>query len=114
MVQTAGVERATGGKPAQLYEITPEAEEMFPKAYALVLSSLIQLLEERYKMVESHLGDNNDTLAFSGKLRGRKLAPGIYRATAVATNSGGASKPVVISFAKVTGRAPATSSWRGS
>ena len=47
MVQSAGVERATGGKPAQLYEITPEAEEMFPKAYALVLSSLIQLLEER-------------------------------------------------------------------
>jgi predicted ArsR family transcriptional regulator len=47
MVQSAGVERATGGKPAQLYEITPEAEELFPKAYSLVLSSLIQLLEER-------------------------------------------------------------------
>jgi predicted ArsR family transcriptional regulator len=47
MVRAAGVERATGGKPAQLYEITPEAEELFPKAYALVLSELLQLLEER-------------------------------------------------------------------
>lgn len=47
MVQAAGVERATGGKPAQLYEITPEAEEMFPKAYAVVLNALIELLEER-------------------------------------------------------------------
>jgi predicted ArsR family transcriptional regulator len=47
MVKSAGVERATGGKPAQLYEITPEAEEMYPKAYAFVLNALVQLLEER-------------------------------------------------------------------
>lgn len=47
MVQPAGVERGTGGKPAQLYEITPQAEEMFPKAYAFVLGALLQLLEER-------------------------------------------------------------------
>src|SRR5690606_39102564 len=42
------VERATGGKPAQLYEITPAAEELFPKAYAFVLGGLLQLLEERH------------------------------------------------------------------
>lgn len=47
MVQPAGVERATGGKPAKLYEITPEAEELFPKAYGLVLSELLRLLAER-------------------------------------------------------------------
>lgn len=47
LVETAGVERATGGKPAQLYRITAEAEEMFPKAYAFVLNALLQLLEER-------------------------------------------------------------------
>lgn len=47
MVRTAGVERGTGGKPAQLYELTPEAEEMFPKAYAVVLNALLELLEER-------------------------------------------------------------------
>lgn len=47
MVRGAGVERGTGGKPAQLYELTPEAEEMFPKAYSLVLNALLGLLEER-------------------------------------------------------------------
>lgn len=46
MVRVAGAE-PTGGKPAQLYEITPEAEELFPKAYAAVLGELIRLLEER-------------------------------------------------------------------
>lgn len=47
MVQPAGLERATGGKPAQLYEITSGAEELFPKAYGFVLSELLRLLEER-------------------------------------------------------------------
>lgn len=47
MVQPAGIERATGGKPAQLFEITPEAEEMYPKAYAFILSGVIHLLQER-------------------------------------------------------------------
>lgn len=47
MVRLAGVERATGGKPAQLYDITPETEELFPKAYGPVLSELLTLLEEQ-------------------------------------------------------------------
>jgi predicted ArsR family transcriptional regulator len=47
MVEPAGIERSTGGKPAQLYEITPEAEELFPKAYGWALSELLRLLEER-------------------------------------------------------------------
>lgn len=47
MVEPAGIERGTGGKPAQLYQITPEAEEMYPKAYALVLNELLRLLRER-------------------------------------------------------------------
>ena len=45
LVESAGLERATGGKPAQLFEITREAEERFPKAYALVLGELIGVLE---------------------------------------------------------------------
>lgn len=47
MVEEAGVLRATGGKPAQLYRITKAAEELFPKAYALVLGQLIEVLEGR-------------------------------------------------------------------
>jgi len=47
MVEEGGVLRATGGKPAQLYRLTGAAEELFPKAYALVLGQLIEVLEER-------------------------------------------------------------------
>ncbi len=46
-VESAGVERQTGGKPAGLYGLTPEAEELFPKAYAYVLGALVALLEEQ-------------------------------------------------------------------
>ena len=33
-----------GGKPAYIYELTPEAEELFPKAYEPVLSQLLNVL----------------------------------------------------------------------
>lgn len=39
-------QRATGGKPARVYDLTREAEELFPKAYALVLQELIATLRE--------------------------------------------------------------------
>jgi predicted ArsR family transcriptional regulator len=42
----ARAQRATGGKPARLYELTPEAEELFPKAYALVLTELLTTIRE--------------------------------------------------------------------
>lgn len=38
--------RPTAGKPATLYELTPEAEELFPKAYALVLTELLDTIRE--------------------------------------------------------------------
>lgn len=45
LVQAAS-QRATGGKPARLYELTLEAEELFPKAYALVLEELLATIRE--------------------------------------------------------------------
>ena len=42
MVEATGSLRPERGKPARLYEITPEGEELFPKAYALVLGELIE------------------------------------------------------------------------
>lgn len=53
MVEEAGVRRSTGGKPAQEYELTREAEELFPKAYALVLGELLGVLEERQGRAEA-------------------------------------------------------------
>src|SRR5690606_14148747 len=47
LVEFAGLERSTGGKPAQLFRITAAGEELFPKAYSLVLSELIGLVKER-------------------------------------------------------------------
>lgn len=46
LVRQAGVQRGTGGKPARLYELTPDAEELFPKAYALVFAELVRTLRE--------------------------------------------------------------------
>lgn len=42
IVEQVGVERDTGGKPARLYGLTREGEELFPKAYAFVLGALVE------------------------------------------------------------------------
>ena len=47
LVEDAGTAASTGGKPAHLYDITPRAEELFPKAYAAILVELIRTLEDR-------------------------------------------------------------------
>lgn len=41
LVQDVGAQRDTGGKPARLYGLTAEGEELFPKAYAIVLGELV-------------------------------------------------------------------------
>jgi len=46
LVQQRGVRRG-GGKPAYVYELTPEGERLFPKADGPVLRSLLDLLAER-------------------------------------------------------------------
>lgn len=47
IVEHVGTERQTGGKPARLYTLTQEGEELFPKAYALVLGGLVEELARR-------------------------------------------------------------------
>jgi predicted ArsR family transcriptional regulator len=37
-----GTQRDTGGKPARVYGLTREGEELFPKAYAFVLRGLVE------------------------------------------------------------------------
>lgn len=41
IVEDVGAQRDTGGKPARLYGLTRAGEELFPKAYALVLGRLV-------------------------------------------------------------------------
>jgi predicted ArsR family transcriptional regulator len=40
-------ERRGGGKPAFVYDLTPEAEHLFPKAYGPVLNQLLEVLSEQ-------------------------------------------------------------------
>jgi predicted ArsR family transcriptional regulator len=42
IVEQVGTHRDTGGKPARLYALTGEGEELFPKAYAVVLGELVE------------------------------------------------------------------------
>jgi predicted ArsR family transcriptional regulator len=46
LVQQRGVRRGER-RPSLIYELTPEAEELFPKAYAPVLGRLAEVLAER-------------------------------------------------------------------
>lgn len=75
LVRQAGSRRSTGGKPARVYELTPEAEELFPKGYALVFSELVRTLRdedgdeeaiERLRRVGRRLGARADTSDGSG------------------------------------------------
>lgn len=42
-----GERRRTGGKPSFTYQLTSEAEQLFPKAYAALLAELLRLMQER-------------------------------------------------------------------
>jgi predicted ArsR family transcriptional regulator len=55
IVRQSGVVRreSGGGKPAYLYELTPEAEDLFPKAYEPVLYRLLDVLAEQLESDES-------------------------------------------------------------
>src|SRR5437588_5070051 len=46
IVQQRGVRRG-GGKPSSVYDLTPEAEQLFPKAYDPVLQHVLEVLSER-------------------------------------------------------------------
>jgi predicted ArsR family transcriptional regulator len=45
IVQQRGVRRG-GGKPSTVYELAPEADQLFPKAYDPVLQQLLEVLSE--------------------------------------------------------------------
>jgi len=52
--QRGSVRRGSGGgKPAYIYELTPEAEDLFPKAYELVLRQLLDVLAGQLGSEES-------------------------------------------------------------
>lgn len=53
LVRQKGVKQK-GGKPAYLYELTAEAEQLFPKVYGVVLGQLIKRLKGHINEEEIH------------------------------------------------------------
>lgn len=47
IIEPVGTQRDTGGKPARLYALTEAGEELFPKAYAMVLAGLVEEIARR-------------------------------------------------------------------
>src|SRR3954471_18188566 len=64
-------QRQGSGKPAYTYKLTPEAEELFPKAYGAVLHLLLDVLEESL---------SRQTLDSAMREVGQRLATGRPRA----------------------------------
>jgi predicted ArsR family transcriptional regulator len=89
VVHQRGV-RSTGGKPAYAYEVTPEADRLFTKAYVPVLTQLVAVLEEKMSADElkSLLSEVGRRLAGSGNLTG-DLRARAEAAAAVLTELGG-------------------------
>ena len=79
IVRQRGVVRRGSGKPAHVYGLTPQAEELFPKAYGPVLRELLDVLAERVgsektevllRAVGSRMADGRDAPA-GGAVRAR-------------------------------------------
>jgi predicted ArsR family transcriptional regulator len=63
LVRQQGVRRSgMAGKPAYAYELTAEAEQLFPKPYAIVLNNLLDALDGRVSS-----GAIDDVLQTAGK-----------------------------------------------
>jgi predicted ArsR family transcriptional regulator len=79
LVRKSGVRRGLR-KPHQEYELTPEAEHLFPKPYAAVLRELLATLKERLppEMVEEALRQVGTRLA-AGRPNPVAREPGLER-----------------------------------
>ncbi len=84
VVQQRGV-KPTGGKPATLYEVAPEAERLFTKAYIPVLTQLVGVLAERTtpEELETLLREVGRRIAagkgqLSGDMRARAVAAATF------------------------------------
>jgi predicted ArsR family transcriptional regulator len=78
LIHQRGV-RSTGGKPATIYQVIPEAERLFTRAYVPVLTELVGVLAEQMNpaSLEKLLREVGKRLA-----TGRKPAAGELRARA--------------------------------
>ena len=93
LVRQVGVRRGSGaGKPAVLYELHPDAEPLFSRAYAPVLTTVVEVLVEALSPKESErlLREVGSRIAHSvGGAASGDLSERVHAAAAVLTALGG-------------------------
>jgi predicted ArsR family transcriptional regulator len=80
LARPAGVRKDTGGKPAGLFEVTPDGDELFPKAYAAVLGAMVEEVAREHGVAHAIA-----LLQSAGRRVGRSIAAGGDREVRVAT-----------------------------
>jgi predicted ArsR family transcriptional regulator len=90
VVQQSGVRRGSG-KPASVYDLAPEAEQLFPKAYVPVLQQVLAILSERLPTdeVETLLREVGRRMAVQWKIPPGELRVRLESAVEVFTELGG-------------------------
>ena len=90
VVQQSGVRRGSG-KPASVYDLAPEAEQLFPKAYVPVLQQVLAILSERLPTdeVETLLREVGRRMAVQWKIPPGELRVRLEAAVEVFTELGG-------------------------
>jgi len=85
-------QRPTGGKPARLYELTSAGEELFPKAYALVLGELLATIREEQgeEAMLARLAQVGRRLGSSARGASSDTASRVYATAALLESLGGA------------------------
>jgi predicted ArsR family transcriptional regulator len=90
VVHQRGVRRGSG-KPASIYELAPEAEQLFPKAYGPVLEQVLAILSEQLPSddVESLMREAGRRIAAQWKVPSGDLRMRLEAAVEVFTELGG-------------------------
>jgi len=90
LIQQYGERRGTS-KPAAVYALTPEAEQLFPKAYDQVLSLLLETLHDRMttEEIETLLRAVGQRLAGAWQSAGGAAYPRLARAVEALNDLGG-------------------------
>lgn len=90
LIHQQGVRRGSG-KPAYAYELTPEAERLFPKPYVPVLRQLLDVLDERMipEELEALLRNVGQRLAAGRSMPAGDVRTRLEAAVAVLNELGG-------------------------
>lgn len=93
-VVAQGEPRRGSGKPSFTYELTPEAERLFPKAYGVLLQQLLEVLGERLprEVVADALRQVGSRLAAANDTGAKALPQRLEVALAILGNLGGLAK----------------------